>query len=859
MKNLFKNLMLVAVAAMAFTACTESNNEVNAVTKKVVLEFVADLADDDTRVAFGEKDGNKYPVVWEAYDNVSVKVGEKQAWYTLTEEDVLESGKKAIIRPEFELLEDETLSGDIVATVNENVLFDNHQGNKPTISLKAEAVYPATNLVFEHQYAYGKMELVGLPAEFNVTEVKLNLVGGGKELNHTISGNSVEDNIFWFTTEAMEAVESFAVYASNGAVTYYREVTVEKNFAFEVGKVSAFRVKELVVKPADFNVQLTKITSMSNNVIRFEGDDAEDNITITFNPGLENIIAGHYDAVGQDWFNGGVWAWSSDSALEVKDEFEGSSVDVNAAGGISWYYSQNGVDVTVDGDVYTIVAHLKNYTSAGNKTVDFTYVGKLEAPEEPEAPKTLVFTSARWVNTSLSDKLVQFYTADGATLQLNWYNCGSDNWIVPNTYGFAFSGAIYGGGDFSWYENEAFEIDTEIVDGTVIVSVVDGQYYIEFKNLADYSAVQIESATFTGAIEGLILPDMRTILAAPSNITSTVDGKTITLSWKDVEGADCYRVKLYSPYEEYFETFVEDPEFEYEAANYSTQYSFTIMSYASETNAQYRSSDDAYVDVTTGKDPNVFADYVLDYVTVNSNYFEFNHDWHNGSANTKTSLRIYMHADDKGSNFINPGQYTCLGQGANTPSSAGKVNFRYCTDTWAYYYSTANTSATLDVSIENGEYVIIATIDGKTWGYKGMPEGWVDPSEGGSGNEGGSGDEGDSDDPVYELGTVNNPYTFTTCDVFAAMYPKLTFSGAEDGATLTLESNTSYGLPTGVITLGNNGWWSSGHSYSLGEIDPGYSYSSIDQNGDGSYTINYIMIKSGSKTVYYRYSGGSIL
>lgn len=597
MKNLFKNLMLVAVAAMAFTACTESNNEVNAVTKKVVLEFVADLADDDTRVAFGEKDGNKYPVVWEAYDNVSVKVGENQAWYTLTEEDVLESGKKAIIRPEFELLEDETLSGNIVATVNGYPYLAEQDGNKPTISLKAEAEYPATNLVFEHQYAYGKMELVGLPAEFNVTEVKLNLVGGGKELNHTISGNSVEDNIFWFTTEAMEAVESFAVYASNGAVTYYREVTVEKNFAFEVGKVSAFRVKELVVKPADFNVQLTKITSMSNNVIRFEGDNAEDNITITFNPGLETIVAGHYDAVGQDWFNGGVWAWSSDSALEVKDEFEGSSVDVNAAGGISWYYSQNGVDVSVDGDVYTIVAHLKNYCNPdGNKTVDFTYVGKLETLE----PEALVFTSARWVNASLSDKLVQFYTEDGATLQLNWYECGSDNWIVPNTYGFASYGAIFWGGEYSWYENAAAGIDTEIVDGTVTVSIVDRKYYIEFKNLADNDKVQIESATFTGEIAGLIIPDMREKLAKPTNVQVSVSGKTITTTWEAVEGAEGYLFELYNPVEEAFTQIVEEgTSFSFTGLNSNWNYYFKLTAYASDENSKYRNSDEIYLEART--------------------------------------------------------------------------------------------------------------------------------------------------------------------------------------------------------------------------------------------------------------------
>ncbi|MBO5856434.1 MAG: hypothetical protein J6Q62_07230 [Alistipes sp.] len=592
MKNLFKNLMLVAVAAMAFTACTESNNEVNAVTKKVVLEFVADLADDDTRVAFGEKDGNKYPVVWEAYDNVKITIGEKYTYYTLTEEDVLESGKKAIIRPEFELLEDETLSGDIVATVNEYVSFDDHQGNTPTISLKAEAVYPATTLAFEHQYAYGKMELVGLPAEFNVTEVKLNLVGGGKELNHTISGNSVEDNIFWFTTEAMEAVESFAVYASNGAVTYYREVTVEKNFAFVVGQVSAFRVKELVEKPADFNVQLTKITSMSNNVIRFEGDNAEDNITISFNPGLETIVAGHYDAVEKDWFNGGVWAWSSDSALEFATESQGSSVDVNAAGGIEWYYNQNGVDVSVDGDVYTIVAHLKNYTSSGNQTVDFTYVGKLEAP---------VFTSASSDATAGNyyDCYLTFEGENLGTLVLNAYHVVNAILELPvGSYMLKEAPNNFWIAGFSYFIPAGTETQYNLTSGTVEVSVVNDEYVIEFIDLAYDSKVL--NTTYTGAITGLNLADPRQELPIPSNVQATVSGKTITLAWDPVEHADGYQVKMWNPNDEEKIEVVTDTQYVFEAQKSNTTYHFNVYSYANDDNASYKTSLDwEYVYVKT--------------------------------------------------------------------------------------------------------------------------------------------------------------------------------------------------------------------------------------------------------------------
>ncbi|MBO5820380.1 MAG: hypothetical protein J6R02_02165, partial [Alistipes sp.] len=428
MKNLFKNLMLVAVAAMAFTACTESNNEVNAVTKKVVLEFVADLADDDTRVAFGEKDGNKYPVVWEAYDDVIVKVGEKQARYTLTEEDVLESGKKAIIRPEFELLEDETLSGDIVATVNEYVSFDYHQGNKPTISLKAEAVYPATNLVFEHQYAYGKMELVGLPAEFNVTEVKLNLVGGDKELNHTINGNSVEDNIFWFTTEAMEAVKSFAVYASNGAVTYYREVTVEKNFAFEVGKVSAFRVKELVEKPADYKFEFASAQYI-DGLLTLKGTDASDCLNIIVNPGLETLAAGNYvPNINYDYSTSYPYPplWTSDDALEF-DPYN-SNYDLSILPD-NHYFSSINLSVALEGDVYTIVVTGKVDVNGNTKTVEFTYNGPVSEPTVPSFKEAYVEKSGEYL--SYGDCYIIFTDDVLGTLILNFYNIITYDWTIP--------------------------------------------------------------------------------------------------------------------------------------------------------------------------------------------------------------------------------------------------------------------------------------------------------------------------------------------------------------------------------------------------------------------------------------------
>ena len=73
MKNLFKKLMLVAVAAMAFTACSQDVNEVNKVEKVTRYEFTANIAD-DTRSGFAEKEegATAYKSEWHEGDQVKI-------------------------------------------------------------------------------------------------------------------------------------------------------------------------------------------------------------------------------------------------------------------------------------------------------------------------------------------------------------------------------------------------------------------------------------------------------------------------------------------------------------------------------------------------------------------------------------------------------------------------------------------------------------------------------------------------------------------------------------------------------------------------------------------------------------------
>lgn len=608
MKKLFKNLMLVAVAAMAFVACSQEGNEVNILTKETTFEFTAGF-NEDTRSGFGEKEGDAYPSVWNGGESIIAIFSNEDGFIGTASSSIddlgegIESSKTATFTVKYEGSLPDNYSvtfysgnwytnsetGEVYYYISDNQRCTDTSVESSNHLCKTEAIevvngeISTLNLTFNTATAFGKvtMEQFSDVAD-KISEVKVTING---DTTYTVTPETLTKPVVWFACEAIESVTSLIVEAKVDGVTYIKtkEDIAEGALSFNTGRIRPINVKDMTEKPADYNVVLTKVTNIEGNTISFVGEDSNDKLTLAINPGLETIVAGTYTGVDATYGPG----FSSDSALEY--DFNGSYFNVSAAYNEAYDYYLNGSPIVITdlGDNnFRIVYNASFYYPAASatKTVKITYEGKLEA----ELP---AFTSAKITNTSMGDKLVQFTSNELGTLQLNFYNCNYNNWIDARTYTFANSGEIYPGGSYSWYK----DIDGTTyyaVAGTVVVTIVNGKYHIEFSNITDYNGSYTLNAVYEGDIEGLIVPDLREPLATPSNLDYTIEGNIVTITWDAVENAGSYLVYTDSVEVTTNDTFAT---FELEVYGY---YNFYVKALASEANSDtYRDSSDGSINV----------------------------------------------------------------------------------------------------------------------------------------------------------------------------------------------------------------------------------------------------------------------
>ncbi|MBO7261455.1 MAG: BACON domain-containing protein [Alistipes sp.] len=262
MKNLFKNLMLVAVAAMAFTACTETGEEVNAVSKVTRYEFTANIAE-ETRSGFAEKEegATAYKSEWFGDENLKVFVTDYNAYnvektvainaegqFTLELEDAPESFFVTVVSPA------ESWESEYTANLPEvqTPLANSVDPAAHLLQAQAKPVTYGENAAIEmsHMIAYGKMTVNGVAFAIDhvVVDLKGSFYGYDREYSYTISAANVQNNTFWFATEPIDVAEfTITAYDAEGnSVTKTVDVAAAgKTMSFNYGRVGTFSVSGL--------------------------------------------------------------------------------------------------------------------------------------------------------------------------------------------------------------------------------------------------------------------------------------------------------------------------------------------------------------------------------------------------------------------------------------------------------------------------------------------------------------------------------------------------------------------------------------------------------------------------------------
>ena len=475
MKNLFKNLMLVAVAAMAFTACTETNDEVNAVSKTTRYEFTANIAE-ETRSGFAEKEegAKAYKSEWHEGDQVKIFVD----GYEPIVANVTTEGKFA-----FELTGAPESFFMTVCSPAES-WSSRYTANLPEVQTPlANSVDPKAHLLqaqnvsvsngsadaidMTHQIAYGKMTVNGVDFAIDhvVVDLKGSFFGYDRELSYTISAANVDNNTFWFATEPIDVAE-FTVTA--------------------------------------------------------------------------------YDAEG------------------------------------------NSVTKTVD-------------VAEAGKTMSFNYgrVGTFSVSglEEYVAPSAPMFTTAyTYADAGSNDKKIFFEGGSLAQLVINVYgDCLSGNIWAEGVYTTEFvNNSLIFSGSSSKYDGE------NIKTIKVTVSHVAEGYHILFENVMGNESLLLESATFTGTIDGMNTPSGSTPeptdpvqLATPNATATDITAESITVSWNAVANASGYAVTINGGAEQSVAT----TSYTFSGLEAETAYVITVV--AKGNGVEYLDSSVATVNATT--------------------------------------------------------------------------------------------------------------------------------------------------------------------------------------------------------------------------------------------------------------------
>ena len=477
MKNLFKKMMLVAVAAMAFTACSQDVNEVNNVEKKTVISGVLTIENDDTRSVFLEKENENqtfYQSAWEGNEYIRLYFSTGFSDYAEVDTegnfeidyigDFDPGTTVTICSPD-----DAWYSVDTFEIPSEQTPLANSVDPAAHI-LKSGATEIVNNTIWatmNHEAAYGKLT-VNIP-DVKVAKVELTINGGTK---YTLDGANVVDNVFWFAAAEFTVNELIVkAYGANDKV-YQKTITnpthPEKGaMTFSKGRVSTFSVSNLEEQVNDVSV----VKAVAGPHKSYAGEtlvtftlSSGDTFGIAFKTGDDNFIAS------------GTWQGNSYSQPNYITYIYYNSVSIS---------SYLVLEVSYADGMYTIAPFGAYDWNAGCNRDFPGYTGAIdglagnpspgaggEEPEQPEQPE---------VNVK-EVEIDRLYAASyGSDYDLSFYikNEGYDNILInvwagtyntSGTYSFAYNGDTSNG--FANYSTHQYK-GTPISSGELTV-VVEG-------------------------------------------------------------------------------------------------------------------------------------------------------------------------------------------------------------------------------------------------------------------------------------------------------------------------------------------------------------------------------------------------
>ena len=296
MKNLFKSLMLVAVAAMAFTACTETNEEVNAVSKGTTINFNVSFAD-ETRVSLtDDNEDGVYQAAFEAGDVIvfaAYDLNGNMLTYTeeitLTEEQAADENLTLTANFKSEV----GVGSEIKAYVN--YYYDKYWGYWGTyvscgyqvamvdsvdnLNASAELVWNGeeyANIIFKHDNSFGKMTLKA-DGDVKFREVSINLCDGEGNYKSTtvVDYEQKVNNVFFFALsgEALNvSTLNVEAYDVNDNLYQFAKEFEPGQFHFKKGRVSKFTIDKWYVSLDMPEVKATPSVDGKEVVFSWEPD-----------------------------------------------------------------------------------------------------------------------------------------------------------------------------------------------------------------------------------------------------------------------------------------------------------------------------------------------------------------------------------------------------------------------------------------------------------------------------------------------------------------------------------------------------------------------------------------------------------